>query len=267
MAFLFVDRITDLDPGRRARGRFTVPRQAPFAPALAAEAVGQLAAWAAMAATDFTRRPLAALAGEVRFGRAPLGGDVVELAIEIEPGGDGESIAYGGWARVAGDEIVVLRDCVGAMLPLADFDSAESARRRCDALCRGSLAPAASVTEALTYAVVERGVGERVEARLDVPAAAPFFADHFPRRPVLPGTLLLDALARLAAGVASEALPGASLRLDRVGDVKLRTFLAPGASLELAAEVTNVAPGAVELAVRARCGGRRAASGRVLFRA
>ena len=34
---------------------------------------------------------------------------------------------------------------------------------------------------------------------LDVPAEAPFFADHFPRCPVFPATLLLDAQIRIAA--------------------------------------------------------------------
>ncbi len=51
--------------------------------------------------------------------------------------------------------------------------------------------------------------GERITATLQVPGEgdAPYFADHFPRRPVFPGTLLIDALAGLAVQLASEALP------------------------------------------------------------
>jgi hypothetical protein len=81
-AFSFVDRITALEPGTRARGRFAVPAGLPeFSTCLVAEAVGQLAAWVAMAQAEFRRRPVAALSGEmiVREARRgdprPRGGD------------------------------------------------------------------------------------------------------------------------------------------------------------------------------------------------
>ena len=67
-AFSFVDRITEFDPGRRARGTLRVPADiAAFPSCLVAEAVGQLAAWVAMAHIDFRGRPVAALANETRF--------------------------------------------------------------------------------------------------------------------------------------------------------------------------------------------------------
>jgi hypothetical protein len=63
-AYSFVDRITALTPGTRARGRFAVPVDIlPLASCLVAEAVGQLAAWVAMAHVSFRGRPVAALAG------------------------------------------------------------------------------------------------------------------------------------------------------------------------------------------------------------
>ena len=64
-AFSFVDRITDYEPEGRARAAFfAVPdgRCAAFPSCLVAEAVGQLAAWVAMAHIDFRGRPVAALA-------------------------------------------------------------------------------------------------------------------------------------------------------------------------------------------------------------
>ena len=67
-AFSFVDRITEYEPGRRARGRYAVPADiAAFPSCLVAEAVGQLAAWVAMAHIGFRGRPVAALANETRF--------------------------------------------------------------------------------------------------------------------------------------------------------------------------------------------------------
>ena len=84
-AFSFVDRITALESGRRARGRFAIPAALPaFSTGLVAEAVGQLAAWAAMAHAGFRRRPVAALAGEMRIVGEAAPGEIVDLGVEIE---------------------------------------------------------------------------------------------------------------------------------------------------------------------------------------
>ena len=62
-AFSFVDRITKLEPGVRAAGRYAIPGHLPRFPAcLVAEAIGQLAAWVSMSKLGFRRRPVAGLA-------------------------------------------------------------------------------------------------------------------------------------------------------------------------------------------------------------
>jgi 3-hydroxymyristoyl/3-hydroxydecanoyl-(acyl carrier protein) dehydratase len=73
-----------------------------------------------------------------------------------------------------------------------------------------------------------------------VPDAAPFFADHFPRRPVFPATLLLDQQIRLALDLAATAThwpANARVRPSRMTHVKVRSFMPPGSVLELTAEV------------------------------
>src|SRR5207249_5630088 len=84
-AFSFVDRITELEPGVRGRGTFAVPETlARFPACLVAEAVGQLAAWVAMAQIDFRGRPVAALANETIFHGDVAPGSQLELSVEIE---------------------------------------------------------------------------------------------------------------------------------------------------------------------------------------
>src|SRR4030095_10715226 len=79
-AFSFVDRITGLEPGRAIRGRYSIPAGlANFPMALVGEAVGQLAAWAAMAALEFKCRPVAGLAAEVNFFAPVRPGQILEL--------------------------------------------------------------------------------------------------------------------------------------------------------------------------------------------
>jgi 3-hydroxymyristoyl/3-hydroxydecanoyl-(acyl carrier protein) dehydratase len=265
-AFSFVDRITEIEAGRRARGCFAVPPGLThFSPCLAAEAVGQLAAWVAMARDDFHRRPLAALAGEGHIIGDATPGKVLELGVELEDS-DGDAVAYAGWARSGGTPVIELEDCVGALLPLQDFDDPETVRQRFAQLCEAGASPGrfAGVVDA-EVVVRECEPGTRLQASLRVPEAAPFFADHFPRRAVFPATLLLDAQIRLAIELARKALPWADasrLRPVHVADVKLRSFILPGQAVELTAEAAQTGASVV-VALAAKVLGKRVASARV----
>ena len=116
-AFSFVDQITAVQPGVRIRGRYAIPPALEaFAPSLVAEAVGQLAAWSAMAALNFERRPVAGLAGRIELLSPVCPGQTLELSADLESA-DAEAVAYGGIANADGVPIVRLNDCVGPMVP------------------------------------------------------------------------------------------------------------------------------------------------------
>ncbi len=262
-AFSFVDRITAFDAGTRASGHFTVPPGLPSFPAcLVAEAVGQLAAWVAMAHVGFRLRPVAGLAAETRFLGEVKPGERLDLEIEIASCDD-DAVAYGGRARVDGATVLELSDCVGPMLPLEDFDAPEAVQGRLQALRDGVAEGGRFRGVALPEPVViDRRPGERVRAALQVPTAAPFFADHFPRQAVLPGTLLLDSQIRLAVGLAAELRRSGTSPLApaRVTDVKIRSFILPGQELELEAQLS---PAGDVAALTARTAGKQIASARL----
>jgi len=264
-AFSFVDRITAFEAGQRAKGQFAVPAGLSSFPAcLVAEAVGQLAAWVAMAHVGFRRRPVAGLAGETRFVGEVTPGQRLDLEVELESCDD-DAVAYRGCARVAGEKVLELSQCVGPMLPLEDFDAPEAVQQRFQVLC-GAGAPGGGFRGVTPpeLRVVDRQPGERVRAAMQVPAAAPFFADHFPRRAVFPGTLLLDSQIRLARGLADELpRPGASPLIPaRVTDVKIRSFIVPGQAVELEAQLSQVGD-VVEATLTARSNGKPIATGRL----
>ena len=99
---------------------------------------------------------------------------------------------------------------------------------------------------------------------MHVPVSAPFFGDHFPRRPVFPATLLLDAHIRLAVQFAGETLPaGQRLRPARVTDVKMRSFILPGHAVEIDTGIRSATNGAAELTLAAMVDGKRVATGRM----
>ena len=270
-AFTFVDRITEIKAGRSARGYFDIPAGlARFPGSLAAEAVGQLAAWVAMAHLDFRGRPVAALSSDCRYLGEVGPGQRLDLAVEIEHCDD-ESVVYRGWASVKGRRVRELNDCLGPMLPLSDFDDPPTVREHFELLCAAGARPGrfAGVPEPILSAV-EHQPGQRVRATLAVPERAAFFADHFPRRAVYPATLLLDAGATLALQVVA-GLPAAPERarfkLDRVTNVKVRSFTAPGQRVALAATLRGHEQATASVALVATVAGKRMASVGFEFRA
>ena len=243
-AYSFVDRITEVEPGKRARGRYLVPaRIARFPASFALEAAGQLAAWAAMAQFDFQLRPVAGLAGDLRFGRDVLPGQTLDLAVEIETC-EQDAVSYSARAEVDGALIVEIDHSVGPFLPMEEFDSAAAVRERFE-LIRGTGAPAGRFKGVAEHdlEVVEHVRGERIVAAFRVPREAAFFSDHFPRRPVMPATLLLDAQIQLSLQLAnaSHTWPlDAQLVATGVPEMKQRSFIPPGEVLELSIESTNL---------------------------
>jgi 3-hydroxymyristoyl/3-hydroxydecanoyl-(acyl carrier protein) dehydratase len=265
-AYSFVDRITEFEPATRARGTFAVPARLPaFSSCLVAEAVGQLAAWVSMAHIDFRGRPVAALATETRFhGDAPPG-CTLDLAVDIADCDD-EAVAYSGAACVDGKRIVELVDCLGPMLPVADFDSPEALRERFALLLADGAAPGRFDGVRLPDpAIVERVPGTSMRATLDVPQSAPFFGDHFPRRAVFPATLLLDTQIRLALDLARDAPwhRGGAPRPARVSNVKVRSFTLPGQRVELSVAMTAPVDGFASAALGARFDGKNVATARL----
>lgn len=264
-AFSFVDAIDHLEPGVRARGRYTVPAALPgFPTCLVAEAIGQLAAWAAMEAVAFRSRPVAALAGEARFDAAVAPGQTLELAVELERCAE-DAMTFAGTAHVAGVPVAALARCGGPMLPAEELDSPEALRADLARLTGGGV-PAGRL-RALPEVAVTAASGEpgrRLGAELLVPVAASFLADHFPRRPVLPGSLLLESLLQLGRPLAAAALDPepAAVAPACVRDVKLRGFVAPGSRVALRAEVRAVLGGSVTLELAARVDGKAVATGR-----
>ena len=114
----------------------------------------------------------------------------------------------------------------------------------------------------------EHTAGQRLRAALQVPhrAGTSYFDDHFPRRPVFPGTLLLDALAGLAVQVAREALPGptaGALAPTRISNVKIRSFTAPGTALDLEIDLVELNRDRARLKLGARNDGKAIATARI----
>lgn len=269
-AFSFVDRISLIEPGVRIHGGYAIPPGLEaFPPSLVAEAVGQLAAWAAMAAVNFERRPVAGLAGKIELLSGVRPGQWLEMSVDMESV-DVEAAAYNGEARADGVPVIRLQHCVGPMIPVTEFDEPAALRDRF-ALIRGKGATPAAFggLPPLEIDRLEDDPGRSVRAALQLPATASLFGDHFPRRPVFPGSLLMHVNLRLAATLAAEIPPpagGGPWQLRAISDLKLRAFIPPGEKLEIEARLGSCQGDSATVIVTTRSGNQTMGGARVHLR-
>jgi len=279
-AFTFVNRITALQPGVSVSGIYFIPPGiGAFPQSLVAEALGQLAAWAAMSAVDFKSRPLAGIAGLVELLAPVRPGQTLELSVELESV-DSEATAYRGAASADGIPVIRLQNCVGPMLPVEEFDDPQALREHFAVLRgNGSMPGGFGGIPPFTFSRNGGEPGQSALAALQIPAAAaPFFADHFPRRPVFPGALLMNQNIQLAAafaveipimGQASSLSDGQDARptwnLRSISDLKLRSFISPGEQLELEAKLAGRTENSATVIVETRKEKKLAGSVRVSF--
>lgn len=93
--------------------------------------------------------------------------------------------------------------------------------------------------------VLDYEVGKSLVAIKNVTINEPYFAGHFPQRPVMPGVLMLEALAQ-AAGVLAFVSTGGDPTGDEIyyfaaiDNARFKRIVEPGDQLRLEVEVTKV---------------------------
>ena len=88
-------------------------------------------------------------------------------------------------------------------------------------------------------------VGAAAEATKNVALSEDFFDDHFPRRPVMPGVLMLEGMAQLSgllleASLQEKHAKSAKAVLTVLEKTKFRAMVRPGDVLRYRAEVMSV---------------------------
>ena len=85
--------------------------------------------------------------------------------------------------------------------------------------------------------VIEFEDGERIVAIKNVTINEQFFNGHFPKHPVMPGVLVLEAIAQAAAVLAIKStegvLPGKTVYLVGAHNVKWKRQIVPGDTMRL----------------------------------
>ena len=90
--------------------------------------------------------------------------------------------------------------------------------------------------------VLEFEAGKRVVARRTVREDEWYFAGHFPGRPVMPGVLIVEAMAQTGAVavLAQEENRGKIAYFAGIDDCRFKRIVEPGDALELVCEIDRI---------------------------
>ena len=115
--------------------------------------------------------------------------------------------------------------------------------------------------------VLELEPGRRVVARKHVREDEWYLAGHFPGRPVMPGVLIVEAMAQTGAVavLAEEENRGKIALFAGIDDVRFKRIVKPGDTLELACELEQARGPVGRGKARARVGDELAARGTLTF--
>jgi len=117
--------------------------------------------------------------------------------------------------------------------------------------------------------VVEVIPGERIHAYKNVTINEPFFVGHFPHHPVMPGVLIMEALAQ-AAGILSfktmeeKPSPDTVFYFAGIDEARFKRPVMPGDRLDLHVTIERQMRGIWKYSAEAKVDGQLAASAKLM---
>lgn len=97
--------------------------------------------------------------------------------------------------------------------------------------------------------------GKGAKALRNVPMTLAIFDTHFPRKPVLPGVLIIGSVAELATALLREQT-GQTWTLAGVSRVSFRHFVQPGDQMEISVDLKDAGETSATLAASVRVDGK-----------
>lgn len=109
--------------------------------------------------------------------------------------------------------------------------------------------------------------GKSIVAKKNVSINEPFFQGHFPHEPVMPGVLIVEAMAQAGAValLSMEEFKGKTAYFGGIDKAKFRKKVVPGDTLEIEIELTKVRSSAGCGKGIARVDGKKVAEAELTF--
>lgn len=285
MRFLFVDRIIQSSPGEFIRGVKHITKddtcltrdkqgQPCFISSLIGETLGQLAAWNVMAHNNFTLRPVAGVVASARLCRPAYVGETLLLESYIDSV-DETAVQYHSIARVGSEPVFIIEGALGPLLPMNDFIAPEDVRAQYEEIYRpgdwDAISTSLSTTNPsplidsvgipcinLTFdRIIDSRPGESISAEKRITRAAPYFPDHFPKKPVLPMTVLLECIQQLTEQFLQTAMLVDAYQISELRRIKMNEFVQPGEVLVCLMKMKQQTEDELVLSCRCEVDGKR----------
>ena len=281
MRFLFVDRILHSVRGEWIQGikhitpddyylSLTDTGLQHFMPSLIGETLGQLAAWNVMEAIDFAKRPVAGVVACATVHRPAYVGETLLLESYIDSLDD-VAVQYHSVARVDDDIVFTIDGALGPLLPMGDFIGQDEVRRQFAEINRPGEwpIPLLESSERLITtpemraqcpsfdAILTSEPGIQLTAIKRISRSVPYFADHFPNKPVLPMTILLECKLNLAREFIKRAEFKQSYQVGEMRRIKMNVFVYPGDVVTCQVSVKRQDDDELVLSFRSEVDGKR----------
>lgn len=258
MQFHFVDRIYEIVPQKSITGLKNVTRNEGFfywlpngdrvlSPAVVTEALCQLGGWLKIKNSNFEKRPVLLADELTEYIGMVHAGDQIELKVEILEIND-DVVITKGIASVGGKPVLIGHQCRGYLLPLEDFDDTEKVKRQFENLYKPNLSfqatnneayqlkaiAGASTFESLRYidGIIEHIPRKKIRSFKNIAACEPYFSSHFPRKPCVPGVILLTFLGETCQYLVRDSINSPirekALIPTFIKNVRFRKFVEPG---------------------------------------
>ncbi len=291
MRFLFVDKILEQIPGQLSRGIKQISPDDPFLyldeqgraqfiPSLIGETLGQLAAWNVMFSNGFNLRPVAGVASSATVHRPAFAGETLLLESFIDQLDD-KAVQYHSQASINGEPVFTLDGAIGPLLPMEDFISQEDVIQQYHEI---------AANEKISIAELDYGraiehhpcfkflspnlyfdrsfafeAGQAIQAEKRISRLAGYFPDHFPRRPVLPMTVLLECKINLAHEFIQRSDFPADYQFQSLTRIKMSDFVEPGDLISCQLKLKQQTDEELILSFRSSVNGKRVCVAEALF--
>jgi 3-hydroxymyristoyl/3-hydroxydecanoyl-(acyl carrier protein) dehydratase len=288
MRFLFVDRIIESASPQFIRGIKHITcddfyltndgqGRAYFIPSLIGETLGQLAAWNVMQHNQFTLRPVAGVVACAQLHHPAYVGDTLLLESFIDSIDD-QAVQYHSTARVGDTLVFTVEGALGPLLSMADFIDLPLIKRQFNEIYHPGDWDALTVANSLAQAnnkpvatpnlgsicapmmfdrVLSSLPGKSLVAEKRITRAAPYLADHFPNKPVLPMTVLLECKLNLAYQFIREAQYDTVYQVSEFRKIKMNEFVLPGDVLVCQVKIKHHTTEQLILTYRSEVNGKR----------
>jgi 3-hydroxyacyl-[acyl-carrier-protein] dehydratase len=108
--------------------------------------------------------------------------------------------------------------------------------------------------------------GQTIHTEARVPTASTIFEGHFPGYPLMPGVLLIEAMAQTAGWLVIGVTKFTRMPIfAAVKQAKLRSFVTPGQALSLSAKLLHEGSGYAVCKADIRCEGKLTSNAEITF--